>query len=101
MIKVCSCLCGSTDSLIRNCLKNNGYQDWMTIPIIKGKEKSRHLVASLPQFPEAQMLDHFLENASKWAVIIGWNENGMRWADIAHNGSQSRIEAEFIIGTFA
>ena len=101
MIVCISCNCGSVDSLIRNFLQKEGYQDWLTVPIHKGKERSRKLVQSLPQYPEVQMINSFLNNASKWAVIIGYNENGCRWSDISHNPNKSRIEASFIVKTFA
>lgn len=101
MIAVCSCQCGSSDNLIRGFLKTAGYQDWASIPIEKGKERSKAMLAYLPNFPEAEMLANFLEGTSKWAVIIGYDEYGMRWSDIAHNGPKSKIEAEFILEQFA
>lgn len=101
MIVVVTCLCGSVESLARNTLNRCGYQDWATIKIHKGKEKSRQILSTLPQFPEIQMLDNYIKNASKWVVIIGYDENNCRWTDVAHNGDKSKIEAEFIIPTFA
>lgn len=100
-IAVCTCQCGSVESLARNMLQSAGYQDWLTIPIEKGKEKSKRLLERIPQYPEVEMLDNFLRDASKWVVIIGWNENACRWSDIAHNAPRSGIEAEYIIKTFA
>lgn len=101
MIVVVTCLCGSVESLARNTLKRCGYENWMNIPIHKGKEKSRKIISALPQFPEIQMLDNYLQKASKWVVIIGYDENNCRWSDVAHNAAKSSIEAEFIISTFA
>lgn len=97
MIAVCSCLCGSTDSLLRNFLRRNGYQDWMGITIYKGKEKSRKLIASLPGFDELSMLDNFVSNSSKWAVIIGYDDTTCRWEDISRGGVKSAINAEFLV----
>ena len=101
MIKVISCQCGSSDSLVRNFLKSIGYQDWISVPIEKGKEKSLSALNRLPSTPEKEMLQSFLKNASKWAVIIGYNETEMKWSDIAHNGPKSRIEAEFVVKNFS
>ena len=101
MIVVITCLCGSVESLARNTLRKCGYENWASIPIHKGKEKSRQIISTLPPFPEIQMLDNFLRNASKWVVIIGYDENNCRWSDIAHNAAKSSIEAEFIVNTFA
>ena len=100
-IKCCGCLCGSTERLIRNFLQQAGYKDWLSIPIATGKEKSKSMLGTIPRYPEVEMLEHFLSNASKWAVIIGWNENGCRWSDIAHNAAVSKIDAQLIVDTFS
>lgn len=101
MIAIITCACGSSDSLVRNFLHSVNYPEWMSIPISKGKEKSLSVVNQLPPTPEKEMLKSFLKNASKWAVIIGYNETEMRWSDIAHNGPKSYIEAEFVVENFS
>lgn len=101
MIVVVTCLCGSVESLARNTLKRCGYDDWATIRIYKGKEKSRQIISALPRFDEVIMLDNYLKNASKWVVILGYDENNCRWTDVAHTPEKSKIEAEFIVSTFA
>lgn len=101
MIKIISCQCGSSNSLVRSFLKSIGYSEWLSIPIVKGKEKSLSVLNSLPPAPEKDMLKSFLSGASKWAVIIGYDETRMKWSDIAHNGQKSRIEAEFVVKNFS
>lgn len=96
-----ACHCGSSDSLVRNFLKSVGYPDWMNIPVNKGKEKSLAFLNQLPPTPEKEMLRSFLDGASKWAVIIGYTGDQMKWSDIAHNGPKSRIEAEFVVKKFS
>lgn len=100
-IASCTCLCGGSDRLVRNFLKDNGYPDWLAITVPQGKDKSLSLVRTLPNFPEKQELTQFLQNSSKWALIIGWNENGMRYADIAHYNAKTRIDAKHIVETFS
>ena len=100
-IAVITCNCGSTEQLARRFLERAGYRDWLTIPVVKGKEKSRSIAKSLAGYPEAEMLDNYLQNSSKWVVIIGWNENGCRWADIVHNPTKSEIDGQLIVETFA
>ena len=100
MIATVSCQCGSVDSLIRNFLNRAGYQDWAAIPINRGKERSLSVCNQLPPCPEKDELKNFLKNASKWAIIIGYDQNMVRWADLAHDGAKSRIEAEFIVKNF-
>lgn len=99
-LAVVACHCGSSDSLARNFLKSVGYPEWMSIPIHRGKEKSLSMLNQFPPVPEKEMLQSFLKGASKWVVIIGYNDSAMRWSDIAHNGVKSRIEAEFVVKTF-
>ena len=101
MIGVVACYCGSSDSLVRNFLKSVNYPDWMNIPINRGKEKSLAFLNQLPPTPEKEMLQNFLKDATKWAVIIGYTDDQMRWSDIAHNGPRARIEAEFVVKNFS
>lgn len=100
MIVVVSCYCGSSESLARNFLKSAGYPDWMNIAIHKGKEKSMSVLNQLPPAPEKEMLKNLLSNASKWVVIIGYDQTGMKWSDISHNWPKSSIEAEFVVKNF-
>ena len=100
MITVVACHCGSSDSLVRNFLKSVNYQNWLNVPIEKGKERSLSVINQLPPAPEKEMLKNLLSNASKWAVIIGYNDTEVKWSDIAHNGPKSRIEAEAVVRRF-
>lgn len=96
-----ACHCGSSDSLVRNFLKSVGYPEWMSIPVNKGKEKSLAFLNQLPPAPEKEMLQNFLKDASKWAVIIGYTEDQVKWSDIAHSGPKSKIEAELVVRAFS
>ena len=99
-LAIVACQCGSSDSLVRNFLHSVGYPDWKSIPMARGKEKSLAVVSQLPPAPEKEMLQHFLKDASKWAIIIGYDQESMKWSDIAHSGPRSRIEAEFVVKNF-
>ena len=101
MIAICACHCGSSDSLVREYLKSIGYNDWLSIPIAKGKENSLALTNQLPPSKEKEMLKSLLNSASKWAIIIGYDNQNVKWSDISHNGPKSRIEAEFVVKQFA
>lgn len=99
-IAVVTCQCGFADSLVRNFLHSVGYPDWMSIPIARGREKSLAVLNRLPPTTEKEMLAHFLKGASKWAVIIGYDESNCKWSDISHNGPKSRIEARVVVENF-
>lgn len=101
MIKVVTCQCGSVDSLVRNFLHSVGYKDALSIPIARGREKSLAVATLLPPSVEKDILQTFLKEASKWAIIIGSDGTSCRWSDIAHNGPKSRIEAEFVVKKYA
>lgn len=99
-LAVIACMCGSSESVARNFLKSVNYPGWMDIPVVRGKEKSLSIVNQLPPAPEKEMLRSLLINASKWVVIIGYNQDSVRWSDISHGGSKSHIEAEFVVRNF-
>lgn len=101
MIAVLCCNCGGSEGSARAFLQKAGYKDWLTIPVQKGKDKSRSFISTLTGYPEGQMLDQFLRNASKFIVILGWNGDDLRWADISHNPTKSKIEAQVIVDVFA
>lgn len=100
-IAVCTCLCGSADTLARNFLHTAGYRDWVGVRIAKGREKSKSFILSLRDCPERRELEAFLGNATKWVIIIGWDETSFRWVDIAHKTSAAKIEAELLVQHFA
>lgn len=100
-ITVVTCRCGSTESLARNFLRSASYPEWMNIPVHQGKENSLVILNQLPPTPEKEMLQSFLRDASKWVVIIGYNQDSMKWSDISHNGPKSRIEAEFVVKAYS
>ncbi len=97
----CGCMCGSTESLIRNFLKRQCYQDWLSIPIEIGKEKSMKLIDRFPPRMELTMLKNYLQDKGKWAVIIGIDGDVCRWSDLSRGGEKSAIEAEFLVQRFA
>lgn len=101
MIAVVACHCGSSESLARNFLKSVGYPGWMDITIHRGKENSMSILNQLPPAPEKEMLKNFLSNASKWVVIIGYDDSSMRWSDITHGGAKTKIEAEMVVKNFS
>lgn len=102
MIACVACQCGSSDSLIRTKLERYGYADFLRVPIVKGKEKSFSKLNTLPQFEELQLLRNHIKNASKFAVVIGYDDNRCKWVDLA-NGKAiiNNVDLELIIQHFA
>lgn len=100
MIKIVACHCGSSNSLARNFLKSIDYPDWLNIPITRGREASLSVTNQLPPGIEKEILQEFLKKASKWVIVIGYNDTECKWSDISHNGPKSTIEAEFVVKNF-
>ena len=102
MLKVVSCQCGSSDNLIRGKMAKFHCNQALTIPIIKGKEKSLSALNTLPQFPEVADLRLHIEAHSKWAIIIGYDDERLKWVDLA-NGSDLKndVDAELLLAHFA
>ena len=100
-LMVITCACGSAEGTARNFLHSVNYQDWMSLPINKGKEKSFAMLNYLPPTPEKEMLKSFLSSSSKWVVVIGYNDSEVKWSDISHNAPKSTIEAEMVVRAFA
>lgn len=102
MIACVACQCGSSDSLIRTRLERYGYADFLRVPIIKGKEKSLSKLNTLPQFEEVEILRNHINSASKWAVVIGYDDQRCKWTDLANGKALvNNVDLELIISHFA
>lgn len=102
MIVSVACHCGNSDRLVRDKLRKFGYAEAATIEILKGKDKSFSLLNSIPQFPEVEEITNHIRNSTKFAILIGYNENMMRWVDLA-NGQyvKNDVDAELLVKHFA
>lgn len=78
-----SCTCGFADSLIRTRLNKFGYGQAFSVPIIKGKEKTKKFLNTIPQHEDIVLLRNLLEHASKYAVVIGYDDDGAKWVDLS------------------
>lgn len=102
MLKVVTCQCGSADSLVRTRLGVYRYKDALTIPIVKGKSRAKSELNSIPQFEQIKTLREYIENVSKFAVVIGYDNEMCRWVDLANGKAvYNNIELENILGRFA
>lgn len=100
---VLTCRCHSTRQMAYQFLAKQGVKNPTEVPVHEGKEASRRALTYVPQTDEAQMLDTFLQNASKWVVILGydWDTETLGWEDIAHNMPASGVRAEFVVKRYA
>lgn len=105
MISIVTCECGSSEGLVRQALHRYKYKKWGTEPITKGKTQSLQVVEDLlrkyPRNPQLEALFSHINNTGKWAVILGYNDSGVKWSDISHNDMQSDVDAELIVENFS
>ena len=102
MIACVACTCGSVDKLIRSRLEHYGYRDFLTVPIARGKDKSNRVLNGLPQYDAIEMVRNHIANASKFAIVIGYDDSDCRWVDLANGkGVQNNVDLEFLIKRFA
>lgn len=96
-----ACTCGFSDKLIRTRLEHYGYADSLTIPIVRGKERSKKALDTIPQHPEVSMLRSHLAKSSKFSVVLGYDNDRCRWVDLANGKAvQNNIDLEFIVRDF-
>jgi hypothetical protein len=97
-----SCTCGFADSLIRTRLDRYDYKEAFSTPITKGKEKTNSFLNTLPQHEELSMLRNHIKGASKYAVVIGYNDEAMKWVDLANGKAViNNVALEQILNYFA
>lgn len=102
MITCVACTCGSVDKLVRRKLEFFGYKNFLTVPISRGKDKAKSVLNTLPQHDGVEMLRGYIAKCSKFAVVIGYDDNDCRWVDIANGkAAQNNVELELLLQRFA
>lgn len=105
MLTLLTCECGGAENLVRQALHKYEYKNWAMEPIKKGKVASlseiEELIRRYPDSSELKALFAHVNNSSKWCVIIGFNDNEIRWSDISRHDMKSDIEAESIVELFS
>lgn len=104
-LKILACNCGGAEPVARSVLQEAGVENWMTVDIHKGKE---HCKTILNYFPEPfhkllafqGLLTHIEEN-SKYAVILGYDDEYLFWEDVASNSPIEVTRAKVIAQRFA
>lgn len=80
-------------------------ENWFDVPMYHGRDNIAKFLASLRNYPmgerSPQALLGFLSSASKFIVVVGWDEETFTWSDISHGKAEDIIEAENIVRIFA
>lgn len=105
MILLLTCSCNGVIPLMRGTLRSAGIQDWLDYPIYQGKKYALQTLDQFPDYyknlPEWGALYNSIERRSSFAVVVGYDANNFRWADIAMGDIKSKIDGEVIIKGFA
>lgn len=101
MIFCLVCNCTGSENMARTFLRNNGVKDYMSIPVIQGREEGMHYLEQLPRVKEREMLEDFLRRSTSYVVVVGLNDTMFKWSEISKGGAASEVEGELIVQRFA
>lgn len=93
------CNCGGCVPLIRRFLKENHYRDWLTQPIIQGKDKVLQYLSTLPENLETGSLIQHIQRSSSFTIVQAspTSPHPYKWVDIGHATMKDRLDAEILI----
>lgn len=89
------CNCSGSESLVRSIFREADLPNWLEIPVYKGnraKEVASELASKYTETPQPQILLHYLENRSSYAVVVGYDPETqyVKWSDVALGDLPSR-----------
>lgn len=101
MLLALVCDCGSSEPLARKIFRRADLQDWLTRHINRGKTECAKVLRQLPQYPEIIEISEHIDKAGPYVVILGIDEDFVKWVDIKNGDMASMIQAEVIAKKFA
>lgn len=100
-----TCECGAADGLVRQAAQAAGLQNWMSLPVHKGKE---HCLTVLSHFPEGhrkllafRALESLIAQGGSYAVVVGYDGEQFYWSSIDSNSPKDMLDAVAILKRFA
>ena len=104
MLQILICDCSGSESIARSVLKSAGVQNWLKVPIVKGKQNAAMWLDALPdalrQTPELQALKLSLKSRGKFSVIVGYTQTEFKWADVGSGKLNEKLDGEIIAKHF-
>lgn len=105
MIAVITCACGGAEEMARSILRQGEYEDWLKMPIAKGKDQSKYVMDSLrsryQNNDNFKALDAYYPGRSSYIVVIGYDKDNFKWADVARGKIKERLDGEIIVRNFS
>lgn len=105
MLAILACQCATSELKARRVLRNVGIKNYLGVRCYLGKIS---IGIGLENMPEAvrnstewRALKDLINSKSSYSVIVGWDQNQMKWSDIYDGRIESVVPAEKIIEYFA
>lgn len=104
-LKLLTCMCHGAEPMVRGLLQECKVPNWMDYPIHMGKDHCLtvldYLPAQLHQLLAYRALVSYLDYASSYSIVVGYDDETFYWADIHDNSPKDVMEAHAIVERFA
>lgn len=104
MLILLVCNCGGAEPLARSVLKEAGVKDWLTTSLVRGHKNCLEWINKLPSTTRnldvTDALFMMIKNKSKFAVVVGYDDDHFRWADVANGDLKSKLDGQVIAKQF-
>lgn len=97
MIYALACRCANSEPRLRTFLRENGYEGWQSIRVIKGKQECINFLAPAASDKEIDKLKGYLQRSSSWSIIIGHDGEKYEWVDLGHMDLKQKLDAELLV----
>lgn len=104
MIHLLTCDCGGAEPLARSVLKSAGVENWLKVPIEKGRQRAVNWLETLPDqlkgTPEYGALMLSLKGRGRFSIIVGYTSDTFKWADVGSSNLTEKLDGEVLAKHF-
>ena len=104
MLILLVCNCGGAEPLARSVLKEAGVKDWLVTSLVRGNKNCLEWINKLPSATRnldvVDALFMMIKNKSRYAVIVGYDDEHFRWSDVANGSIKAKLDGEVIAKQF-
>lgn len=105
MIMVLTCHCHGAEAKARGVLRDAGVANYMTVPIYVGPKTGTLMLEQMPanlhETLEWRALHSYINSQPSYSVIMGYNNEFVRWVEVKKKDLVSRADAANIVEIFA
>ena len=92
-----ACRCSGAEPRIRQFLRANHYDNWQSIPVIKGREACLSRLSLLPDTPALAQAKDTIKRSSSWSIIIGTDGTTYEWGNLSHAKLKEKLDLEMLV----